>query len=77
MEPGRARRQAERDQAGTAAGCDPHGTRPEQIPTSAENECRNEKCITFDERFLASFFHRHPGGGATCAYCEEPVADDE
>lgn len=60
-EPGRARTEAE----------------AEMLPASADVVCRNEKCITFEERFLAGFFQRCPGGGLKCAYCEEPVEDNE
>ncbi len=73
--PGRARREAEREQAGSEAGRHTHGTRPEKIPASADIKCRNDQCITFDERFLAGFFHRYPDGGTECAYCEEPVEE--
>jgi aspartate carbamoyltransferase catalytic subunit len=59
-QPGRARREAER----------------ETIPASADMKCRNEKCISFDERFIAGFFHRYPDGGMECAYCEEPVEEE-
>ncbi len=58
-QPGRARPEAER----------------ETIPASADVTCRNEDCITFDQRFLAGFFHRYPDGDVECAYCEEPVEE--
>jgi aspartate carbamoyltransferase catalytic subunit len=58
-QPGRARTEAE----------------PETIPASAAMKCRNEDCITFDERFLAGFFKSRQPGGLECAYCEEPVED--
>lgn len=64
-QPGRARRQAER----------------EIIPASADVTCRNDRCITHDERFLAGFFQRCPGdedgSRLECAYCEEPVEGQE
>ncbi|MGI5817687.1 MAG: aspartate carbamoyltransferase [Armatimonadota bacterium] len=59
-QPGRARREAER----------------ETIPASADAKCRNDRCITFEERFLAGFFQRCPHGGLECAYCEEPLDED-
>ena len=59
-EPGRARHQAERD---------------EPVPASADMQCRNEECISFDEHFLADFFKLYPGG-LKCAYCEEPVEEE-
>ncbi len=60
-EPGRARHQAERD---------------EPVPASADMQCRNKECISFDERFLADFFKLCPEGGVKCAYCEEPVEEE-
>jgi hypothetical protein len=48
---------------------------PEETIGSADVQCRNEKCISFDERFIAGFFHRHPEGDLECAYCEEPVEE--
>jgi hypothetical protein len=67
-EPGRARPDAEREQA-------------ERLPASADMSCRNKECITNDERFLAGFFQRYPGNedgdAIECAYCEELLEDDE
>ena len=60
-EPGRARQDAERD---------------ETVPASADTQCRNKQCISFDERFLADFFKLCPEGGVKCAYCEEPVEEE-
>ncbi|MBD3292652.1 MAG: aspartate carbamoyltransferase, partial [Armatimonadia bacterium] len=71
-EPGRARPDAEREPAGPESA---HGAQPESIPASADVTCRNDNCITFDERFLAGFFHRHPEGDLECAYCEERVEE--
>ncbi|HCA47480.1 MAG TPA: aspartate carbamoyltransferase [Armatimonadetes bacterium] len=59
-QPGRARQEAERE---------------ELIPASADVQCRNEQCISFDERFIAGFFKLCPGGGVSCPYCEEPIEE--
>lgn len=57
--PGRARSQAE-----TGA-----------IPVSAERKCPNEKCITWEERFLAGYFQRRLDGALQCPYCEEVIEE--
>lgn len=45
----------------------------EMLPATAELECGNENCVTFDERFIAGFFKRLPHGELECGYCEERV----
>ncbi|MGD9495115.1 MAG: aspartate carbamoyltransferase [Armatimonadota bacterium] len=57
LEPGRARPQAEAD----------------TLPASADLRCSNDKCITWEERFLTGFFQQLPSGGLRCGYCEEDV----
>lgn len=60
-EPGRARPEAE----------------PEMIPASAERRCRNQRCITREERFLAGYLQRRPDGVLQCPYCEEVVEEPQ
>ncbi|NLO05780.1 MAG: aspartate carbamoyltransferase [candidate division WS1 bacterium] len=44
---------------------------------SAERKCRNDRCITWEERFLAGFFQTMPCGEVCCAYCEEPLEEED
>jgi len=53
------------------------GAEPETVPASAERKCPNDKCITWDERFLAGYFQRRLDGALQCPYCEEVVEEPD
>jgi len=67
-QPGRARPEA---------GARPAAQATERVPAEEVGKCPNEKCITWEERFIAGFFDRLPSGVHRCAYCGAIFEDGE
>lgn len=70
---GEARRPEAQSQPGRARP----DAEPETVPASADRRCPNEKCITWDERFLAGYFQRRLDGALQCPYCEGVVEEPD